>query len=62
MSQQALSLESNVPTATISHIENGRNPTWATVKRLAKGLDKSLAEVAALAEELESKERGDSAR
>lgn len=52
--QEALFLKSGVSTHAISRIESGaRNPTWATVKRIANGLDTTLTEVAELSEQLE---------
>jgi transcriptional regulator with XRE-family HTH domain len=59
LTQESLGHASGVTTGAISRIEAGvRNPTWATVKRLAAALDTSLAEVAALSEELERRESG----
>jgi transcriptional regulator with XRE-family HTH domain len=57
--QEDLAHAASVSTAALSRIETGhRNPTWSTVRRLAGGLGVSLAEVAALSEELERRERG----
>jgi transcriptional regulator with XRE-family HTH domain len=46
MTQEQLSLESRVPTAQISKIENGRvNPRTGTLVRLAAALGISVAEL-----------------
>jgi transcriptional regulator with XRE-family HTH domain len=46
MTQEVLSLESRVPTAQISKIENGKgNPQADTLVRLASGLGVSVAKL-----------------
>lgn len=56
LSQEALGLEANIHPTWISHIESGRvNPTWGNVRRIAISLQVPLAELAALAEDLELK-------
>lgn len=56
LSQEALGLRANIHPTWISHIESGRiNPTWGNVRRIARGLDVPLAQLAALAEDLERK-------
>lgn len=55
--QEDLAHAARATTTSIARIEAGaRNPTWSTVKRIAAGLDRTLAEVATLAEELEQHE------
>jgi transcriptional regulator with XRE-family HTH domain len=54
VSQEDLAHDADVTTSTLSTIERGRsNPTWGTVKGIARALDVSLAELAALAEKLD---------
>jgi len=54
LSQEALGLEAGIHPTWISHIESGRiNPTWGNVRRLARALQVSLAELADLSEHLE---------
>jgi transcriptional regulator with XRE-family HTH domain len=54
MSQEELGRRADIHTTWISHIESGRvNPTWGNIKRIARGLDVGLAQLAALAEELD---------
>ena len=54
LSQEALGEQAKIHATWISHIESGRiNPTWGNVRRIAKGLDVELAQLAALAEEFE---------
>lgn len=49
--QEAVAQAAGVTVGTIGQIERGRiNPTWMTVKQLAKALDISLAELAMLTE------------
>ncbi|HEX7280111.1 MAG TPA: helix-turn-helix transcriptional regulator [Solirubrobacterales bacterium] len=56
LSQEALGLSAGIHPTWISHIESGRvNPTWGNVRRLATGLQVSLPELAALAEEFEAR-------
>jgi transcriptional regulator with XRE-family HTH domain len=59
MSQEALGLMVDIHPTWISHMESGRvNPTWGNVRRIAKGLQVPLPQLAALAEDLEA-EYGD---
>jgi transcriptional regulator with XRE-family HTH domain len=54
LSQEALGNRAEIHPTWISHIESGRiNPTWGNVRRIAKGLDAPLEQLAALAEEFE---------
>lgn len=56
LSQEELGHQAEIHPTWISHIESGRNnPAWATVRSLSRALDVSMAELAALAEELEPK-------
>ncbi|HEX5982965.1 MAG TPA: helix-turn-helix transcriptional regulator [Solirubrobacterales bacterium] len=56
LSQETLGNEAGIHPTWISHIESGRiNPTWGNVRRIARGLDVPLSELAARAEELERK-------
>jgi transcriptional regulator with XRE-family HTH domain len=49
LKQHHLAWESGVTLSTITGIERGAtDPKWATVKKIAKGLDISLAELAAV--------------
>ena len=55
LSQEALGLDADIHPTWISHIESGRvNPTWGNVRRIAISLRVPLAELAALAEDLEA--------
>lgn len=54
LSQEDLSDLSDVHSTWISHYESGRiNPSWGNMRRVATALGVSLAELAALSEELE---------
>ena len=56
LSQETLGLRAEIHPTWISHIESGRiNPTWGNVRRIAKGLDVPLSQLAALAEDFERK-------
>lgn len=56
LSQETLGERAQLHPTWISHIESGRvNPTWGNVRRIARGLKVELAELAALAEDLERK-------
>jgi transcriptional regulator with XRE-family HTH domain len=56
LSQEALGLAADIHPTWISHIESGRvNPTWGNVRRIARTLRVPLAELAALAEDLEAR-------
>ena len=49
ISQENLAHDAGVTTGTLSSIERGRsNPTWATVKAIAKALDVSMGKLATL--------------
>jgi transcriptional regulator with XRE-family HTH domain len=55
MSQEALGERAGIHSTWISHIESGRiNATWGNVRKIAYALDIELAELAALAERLET--------
>jgi transcriptional regulator with XRE-family HTH domain len=55
LSQETLGHRAEIHPTWISHIESGRiNPTWGNVRRITAGLKIPLAQLAALAEELES--------
>lgn len=54
LSQEALGQRAEIHATWISHIESGRiNPTWGNVRRIARGLDVKLKDLAELAEKLE---------
>lgn len=56
LSQETLGHRSEIHPTWISHIESGRiNPTWGNVRRIARGLDVPLEQLAALAEDFERK-------
>lgn len=56
LSQEALGLAANLHPTWISHLESGRvNPTWGNARRIAKGLQVPLPQLAALAEDWERK-------
>jgi transcriptional regulator with XRE-family HTH domain len=56
LSQETLGHRAEIHPTWISHIESGRiNPTWGNVRRIARGLDVPLSELAALAEDFERK-------
>lgn len=51
MTQEDLAHRADLHPTWISHLESGRkNPTWATVGRIAAALDMRVSELAALAE------------
>lgn len=55
MTQEALAQEAGITVGHMSMIERGHsNPTWATVKAIAIGLDISMAELAAISQKLET--------
>ena len=55
VSQEALAYEAGVTSGTLSLIERGlSNPTWGTVKGIAKALGVSMGDLARQADELES--------
>jgi transcriptional regulator with XRE-family HTH domain len=54
LSQEEVGLRAGIHPTWISHIESGRNnPAWGSVRRIAAALGVGLAELAALAEELD---------
>jgi transcriptional regulator with XRE-family HTH domain len=54
LSQEALGQRAGIHSTWISHIESGRiNPTWGNVRRIARGLEVKLKDLAELAESLE---------
>lgn len=54
LSQETLGHRAEIHPTWISHIESGRiNPTWGSVRQIARGLCVPLQELAALAEDLE---------
>ena len=55
MTQEALAQEAGITVGHMSMIERGHsNPTWATVKMIAIGLDVSMVDLAKLALGFES--------
>ena len=59
LSQETLGHRAEIHPTWISHIESGRiNPTWGNVRRIARGLEVPLSELAALAEDFERKLAG----
>jgi transcriptional regulator with XRE-family HTH domain len=58
LEQQTVALDADVQPSWISHIESGRqNPAWGTVDRIARALGWSIAQLAQLADELETEDR-----
>jgi transcriptional regulator with XRE-family HTH domain len=54
MTQEELGLAAEIHSTWISHIESGRiNPTFGNVRRLANGLNVTVAELASMAEQYE---------
>ena len=54
LSQEEIGLRAEIHPTWISHLESGRNnPAWGSVRRIAAALGVRLAELAALAEELD---------
>jgi transcriptional regulator with XRE-family HTH domain len=54
LSQETLGHRAEIHATWISHIESGRiNPTWGNVRRIAKGLEVTLPQLAELAEKYE---------
>jgi transcriptional regulator with XRE-family HTH domain len=54
LSQEVLGERADIHATWISHIESGRiNPTWGNVRRIAKGLEVELPELAEQAERFE---------
>jgi transcriptional regulator with XRE-family HTH domain len=57
LTQEALSLRSDLHQRWISNVETGkRNPSYASLRRLAAGLDLSASELLARAEQIETDE------
>jgi transcriptional regulator with XRE-family HTH domain len=57
LTQEELAHASGINTSEISHLERGlRNPKWETMKRLARGLGVSCADMVARAEQFEREE------
>jgi transcriptional regulator with XRE-family HTH domain len=55
MTQETLAQEAGVTVGHMSMIERGHsNPTWGTVKGIAKALGAAMADLALLADELDS--------
>lgn len=51
LSQEELAHRADLHPTWVSHLESGRrNPAWSSMQRLAKALDTSVAEIAAVAE------------
>ncbi len=58
LEQQTVALDAGVEPSWISHIESGRqNPAWGTIDRIARALGLSIAQLAQLADELETEDR-----
>lgn len=54
LSQEAVALDADMEPSWLSHIESGRrNPSWATVQRIAAALGVRVSDVALRAEEIE---------
>lgn len=57
LTQEQLSLRSELHQRWISNIETGkRNPSYASIRRLAAGLELSASELLARAEQIETRE------
>ncbi|MGA2454239.1 MAG: helix-turn-helix transcriptional regulator [Solirubrobacteraceae bacterium] len=55
LTQEGVSLRSDLHQRWISNVENGkRNPSYASLRRLAAGLDLSASELIARAEQIEA--------
>ncbi len=58
LEHQTVALDAGVEPSWISHIESGRqNPAWGTIDRIARALGLSIAQLAQLADELETEDR-----
>lgn len=54
LSQEAVALDAEMEPSWLSHIENGRrNPSWATVQRIAEALGVRVSEIALRAEAID---------
>lgn len=52
--QEALAYEAGITTGTLSQLERGiSNPSWGTLKAVARALDVSMVELAKLVEKAE---------
>jgi transcriptional regulator with XRE-family HTH domain len=59
LTQTALAKRLGVNPSYVSRLEQGEgNPRWATAKRVAAGLEVTIAELAAAAEGFEKRRRG----
>jgi transcriptional regulator with XRE-family HTH domain len=57
ITQERLAQDAGVTTGTVSLVERGRsNPSWGTLRALAKGLGVSMGELAKLADKFSSSE------
>jgi len=58
LTQEDLAHKAGITTGTLSLIERGHaNPTWATIKEIAAGLDVSLMRLSELSERVERGKR-----
>lgn len=56
LTQSALAKRVGLDPSQVSRLEKGKgNPRWGTVRRIAVGLDVSLADLATVAEEFEKR-------
>jgi transcriptional regulator with XRE-family HTH domain len=55
MTQRELADRADGDVTWLSRLERGGNPAWGTIKRIAEALDMRVAELAAIAEELEDR-------
>lgn len=54
LSQESVALDAEMEPSWLSHIENGRrNPSWATVQRIARALGVRVSDLALRAEQIE---------
>jgi transcriptional regulator with XRE-family HTH domain len=59
LTQEAVALEGGLHQRWVSNVENGwRNPSYASLRRLAAGLELSASELIARAERIEVRESG----
>jgi transcriptional regulator with XRE-family HTH domain len=55
LSQETVALDADMEPSWLSHIESGRrNPSWATIQRIAKALGVRTSDIAVRAERLEA--------
>jgi transcriptional regulator with XRE-family HTH domain len=57
LTQQDLANEADMAVESLSRIEGGANPTWSTVKNVAKALGTTVTAIAEASEELETRKR-----